>query len=214
MQTKIREAGLQSTRNGSQDADFATGSKQSDSSVDNSARREVDNSADVKIGSTVGVDKDVSNPSSLAAGQSNPDLNEKNWVPESTNSSSQDPQDPPSLDQDIEHTYPEGGLRAWLVVFGSWCGMFASLGIANTLASFEAYFSRNQLASYSPGQIGWVFSIYGFLAFAGGIYIGPLFDVYGPFWLVFPGSVLVVLDMFLLGICTGKSILIIGMSAD
>lgn len=81
--------------------------------------------------------------------------------------------------------------------------MFASLGIANTLASFEAYLSRNQLASHSPGQIGWIFSIYAFLSFAGGIYIGPLFDVYGPFWLVVPGSVLVVLDMFLLGVCTG-----------
>jgi len=83
--------------------------------------------------------------------------------------------------------------------------MFASLGIANTLASFEAYLSRNQLKSHSPGQIGWIFSIYAFLSFFGGIYIGPLFDVYGPFWLVVPGSVLVVLDMFLLGICTGTS---------
>lgn len=107
--------------------------------------------------------------------------------------------------QDAEYIYPEGGLRAWLVVFGSWCGLFASLGIANTLGAFQAYLSENQLASYSPGQIGWIFSLYAFLSFAGGIYAGPLFDVYGPKWLVLPGSVLVVLDMFLLGICTGTS---------
>ena len=29
--------------------------------------------------------------------------------------------------------YPEGGLRAWLVVFGSFCGMTASFGIMNTV---------------------------------------------------------------------------------
>jgi len=29
-----------------------------------------------------------------------------------------------SDDEDI--TYPEGGLRAWLVVFGSFCGMYVT----------------------------------------------------------------------------------------
>ena len=111
---------------------------------------------------------------------------------------------------DVEFTYPEGGLRAWLVVFGGWCGIFASLGIANSLASFQAYISENQLSSYSPGQIGWIFSLYAFLTFACGIYIGPIFDVYGPRWLVLPGSVGMVLMMFLLGVCKGKLFLPIG----
>jgi len=109
-----------------------------------------------------------------------------------------------SLAPELEHVYPEGGLRAWLVVFGSFCAMFASLGIANSLASFQAYISENQLSSHSPGQIGWIFSIYTFLSFACGIYIGPLFDVYGPRWLLLPGSICVVLSMFLLGVCSGK----------
>jgi hypothetical protein len=120
-------------------------------------------------------------------------------------------QGPPSLEESDSvslnpdgHVYPEGGFRAWLVVFGSWCGMFASLGIANSLASFQAYISDNQLSSYSPGQIGWIFSIYTFLSFACGISIGPLFDVYGPRWLILPGSALLVLAMFLLGVCYGK----------
>lgn len=29
--------------------------------------------------------------------------------------------------------YPEGGLSAWLVVFGSFCGLLAALGIMNTI---------------------------------------------------------------------------------
>jgi hypothetical protein len=28
---------------------------------------------------------------------------------------------------DSETTYPEGGLRAWLVVLGSFCGMYAQV---------------------------------------------------------------------------------------
>ncbi|CZR56793.1 related to monocarboxylate transporter 2 [Phialocephala subalpina] len=107
-----------------------------------------------------------------------------------------------SLGTEDEYVYPEGGLRAWLVVFGSWCAMFASLGIANTLASFQAYIAQNQLSTYTPDQIGWIFSIYTFLSFACGIYIGPLFDVYGPRWLTIPGGVCVVLGMLLLGVCT------------
>jgi hypothetical protein len=31
-----------------------------------------------------------------------------------------------------EHGYPEGGLRAWLVVVGSFCGMVGSFGFMNT----------------------------------------------------------------------------------
>jgi hypothetical protein len=28
--------------------------------------------------------------------------------------------------EDSENTYPDGGLRAWLVVLGSFCGMYAT----------------------------------------------------------------------------------------
>ena len=27
-----------------------------------------------------------------------------------------------------DEVFPEGGLRAWLVVFGGWCGLFGSMG--------------------------------------------------------------------------------------
>lgn len=107
-------------------------------------------------------------------------------------------------DSEDDYKYPEGGLQAWLVVFGSWCGMFCSFGIANSTGSFQAYLATNQLASYSDSQIGWIFSLYSFILFVGGIYIGPAFDVYGPRYLVLPGSILLVLSIFLFGECTGK----------
>ena len=111
------------------------------------------------------------------------------------------PDDSVLLPED-EISYPEGGLQAWLVVLGGWCAMFAAFGIANSLASFQAYISENQLSTYSASQVGWIFSLWTFLTFACGIYTGPLFDVYGPRWLVLPGSVCIIVMIFLLGVCT------------
>ncbi|KAF2970559.1 hypothetical protein GQX73_g3017 [Xylaria multiplex] len=45
-----------------------------------------------------------------------------------------------------DETYPEGGLEAWLVVFGSWCGLVAALGLLNTLGTLQAYVSTHQLS--------------------------------------------------------------------
>lgn len=60
-------------------------------------------------------------------------------------------------------SYPEGGLRAWSVVFGSFCGMFASFGLMNSIGIFQAYLSTHQLAHYSDGTIGWISSLFVFL---------------------------------------------------
>lgn len=98
--------------------------------------------------------------------------------------------------------YPEGGTRAWLVVLGSFSGMVAALGIMNTIGVYESYLARHQLASYSAASIGWILSIYVFLAFGAGLVIGPVFDVHGPRWLLFAGSILIILATFLLGECT------------
>jgi hypothetical protein len=57
--------------------------------------------------------------------------------------------------------YPEGGLRGWLVVFGSFCGMLASFGFMNTIGVFQTYLSNNQLKEYNDSTIGWIFSVYG-----------------------------------------------------
>lgn len=98
--------------------------------------------------------------------------------------------------------YPEGGLRAWLVVFGSFCGLVASLGLMNSVGVYQAYLSEHQLSSFSESSIGWIISVYVFLSFGGGLIVGPIFDVHGPRWFVLAGSILLVLCMMLLGSCT------------
>jgi hypothetical protein len=102
-----------------------------------------------------------------------------------------------------ENFYPEGGLQAWLVVFGSVCSLLAALGVMNTLGSFQAYISRNQLREYSEGQIGWVFSVYACFAFGFGVIVGPVFDKHGARWLMLGGSAGVVTSLMLLGVCEG-----------
>lgn len=101
-------------------------------------------------------------------------------------------------------TYPEGGLRAWLVVLGCWLALVASLGLMNTLATFQSYLISHQLAEYGEGTVGWIFSIYTFVVFFLGLYIGPTFDKYGPRWIVMGGTVAVVAGMMLMSISTGE----------
>lgn len=121
-----------------------------------------------------------------------------------TSGRSATPTDPPC------ETYPEGGLVAWLVTFGSFCGMGAVFGLINSAGVFEAYFKANQLADYSHSQIGWIFSLYLFLVFFVGIQVGPIFDHYGSRALVAVASLLIVGSLMLLSISSGKSLTRVG----
>ncbi|KAJ0130227.1 Uncharacterized protein HZ326_26666 [Fusarium oxysporum f. sp. albedinis] len=103
-----------------------------------------------------------------------------------------------------EDDFPEGGLQSWLVVFGAWCGLFAALGTTNTIAIFQSYISTHQLSQYSHATIGWVFSVYTFLAYFCGVYIGPLFDKFGPRWLIVAGTLAMTGGFMLLSICRGN----------
>lgn len=105
-----------------------------------------------------------------------------------------------------DNTYPEGGLAAWLVVFGSFNGMVASFGTLNSVGTFQAYLSTHQLVNHSPASIGWIFSIFAFLTFFCGVQIGPVFDAKGPRWLVAAGSVF--LFAGLMGVAESTSMLV------
>lgn len=110
----------------------------------------------------------------------------------------------PATLKDDDIFYPEGGLRAWLVVFGSFCGMVAGFGYMNTIGIFHAYLGTHQLEQYGEQAIGWVFSVYVFLAFFCGVQIGPVFDAHGPRWILAAGTVCLLLSAFLMGDCTGE----------
>lgn len=100
------------------------------------------------------------------------------------------------------NTYPEGGVEAWLVVFGSFTGLFGSLGLVNTIGTFQTYLATHQLSNYSSGTVGWIFGVYAALTFFCGIQIGPVFDAKGPRLLVLSGSFMIVASMIAVGFCT------------
>ena len=102
-----------------------------------------------------------------------------------------------------DESYPEGGRRAYSVVFGSFCGMLAGFGLLNTVGTYQAYVSTHQLAHYSESEVGWIFGLYAFLSFFCGVQIGPVFDAKGPRWLVFAGSVFLVGGMLGVANSTG-----------
>lgn len=110
----------------------------------------------------------------------------------------------PEQDDEASSPYPEGGLKAWSVVFGSFSGMTASFGVLNSVGTFQAYLSTHQLAQQSPSSIGWIFSILAFLTFFCGVQIGPVFDAKGPRWLVAAGSFLLFAGMMGVAESTSK----------
>lgn len=109
----------------------------------------------------------------------------------------------PSTSGTDNETYPEGGLRAWLVVLGCWLALVASLGLANTMGTFQSYLVSHQLAHVDEGSVGWVFSIYTFVLFFLGLYVGPIFDKYGPRLIVLAGTLLTFAGLMLFSISTG-----------
>ena len=63
-------------------------------------------------------------------------------------------------DPENKFQYPDGGIRAWSVVAGSFSGFFACFGVMNSIGTFEAYISTHQLSGSNPGAVGFIFSLY------------------------------------------------------
>jgi MFS family permease len=74
----------------------------------------------------------------------------------------------------------------------------------NSISTYQAYLSTHQLRDYSDSSTGWIFSIYIALTFLCGIFVGPIFDAKGSRVLVLVGSILMMLSIMLMGVCTGN----------
>lgn len=104
-------------------------------------------------------------------------------------------------DQNNELDFPEGGLRAWLCVLGSFLGLTNCFGTINSVSAIETYIAHNQLANVSASVIGWVFSIYMCVALLFGVFTGHLFDTQGPRIPIIMGTVLTFAGVFAMGNC-------------
>ncbi|KAG7195813.1 uncharacterized protein KQ657_002198 [Scheffersomyces spartinae] len=83
---------------------------------------------------------------------------------------------------EITTDFPDGGIRAWLVVLGCFIGLIAVFGIPNAMGAIEAYVSTNQLLEILHSSVSWIFSINLAMQCFGGVFFGELFDRYGTTW--------------------------------
>ncbi|KAL4916461.1 major facilitator superfamily domain-containing protein [Aspergillus aurantiobrunneus] len=90
---------------------------------------------------------------------------------------------------DAPDEFPDGGLQAWSVVFGSWCGFLPCFGLMNTTGVFTDWLATHQLSQYTRSDVSWIFSLYMFFLWFGGVQIGPIFDRYGPRHLMTAGTI-------------------------
>ncbi|KAK8057472.1 hypothetical protein PG996_011409 [Apiospora saccharicola] len=101
-----------------------------------------------------------------------------------------------------DDAFPEGGLRAWLVVASAFCMAFASFGFMVSIGTLQDYWHTHQLSHLSSRDVGWIPSVFTYLSLALGLWVGPLFDRYGPRWIALVGSAGYLAMVFLLAECT------------
>lgn len=101
----------------------------------------------------------------------------------------------------VPEAFPEGGLQAWLCVLGSFFLLLPSFGLMVSIGTLQDYWRQHQLKAYTPRDIGWIPSVYVYLALGLGIWVGPLFDRYGPRVLTIVGSVFYTIAIFTLAEC-------------
>lgn len=54
--------------------------------------------------------------------------------------------------------FPEGGREAWIVLFGTWCVLFCTFGLGNSIGVFQTYYVNHALRQYSSSTISWITS--------------------------------------------------------
>ncbi|RLV95986.1 putative transporter MCH4 [Spathaspora sp. JA1] len=99
------------------------------------------------------------------------------------------------------HLFPDGGLEANLVLLGSFIGLIADFGIANSLGAIESYVSYHQLSKISKTDVSWVFSLHLGVMYFGGVFFGELFDRFGAKKPLIAGTLTICLGLF----CTAES---------
>ncbi|EEB96089.1 hypothetical protein MPER_04833 [Moniliophthora perniciosa FA553] len=56
-------------------------------------------------------------------------------------------------------THPDGGLKAWLNILGTFMTAFITYGYVNSWGIFQAYYQTNLLGESSTSAIAWIGSI-------------------------------------------------------
>ncbi|KAK2464066.1 hypothetical protein APHAL10511_003896 [Amanita phalloides] len=96
----------------------------------------------------------------------------QNYVPDSKAGDEKEEED-----DDDDDEYPDGGLKAWLVVLGGLLNTFSAFGFISSWGIFQAYYQHTILKDESPANIAWIASIQYALVLLPNILVGRLFDL-------------------------------------
>lgn len=146
------------------------------------------------------IEPTVSRQSRLTQNSTNGNTNANTNNNDSTNSNNNDSNTTNDIESQFDYDFPEGGWRAWAVVFGSWCSMTTSFGFINAAGFIQAWLNEHQLKDMGESKVSWIFSVYLFLFFFGGVQVGPVFDAYGLKFVIIPGSIGIILSIFFLSL--------------
>lgn len=72
----------------------------------------------------------------------------------------------------------------------------------NSVGIFQAWWLEHQLSDYSASSVGWITATFIAANLGLALNIGPIFDRFGPRWLVVAGSIGYAIAFFLLGSCS------------
>ena len=124
-----------------------------------------------------GQEKDSLTVGHASESSASPGGTTSNW-----HGSSKDLSEPPVLNSAYDKDgFPDGGFKAWSVIFGSFLMVFTTFGYTNAFGVYQSYLKQNQLASSSESAISWIGSLQIFLSFSGGLISGRIFDSHGKY---------------------------------
>ncbi|KIA75822.1 hypothetical protein HK57_00436 [Aspergillus ustus] len=96
---------------------------------------------------------------------------------------------------------PNGGIRAWLQVLGSFFLFFNTWGIINSYGVFQTFYEEEMMVGSSSSTISWIGSLQSFLIMFLGALTGPIYDAGFIAPLLYTGSFLVVFGHMMLSLC-------------
>ncbi|KAF8888855.1 major facilitator superfamily domain-containing protein [Infundibulicybe gibba] len=101
----------------------------------------------------------------------------------------------------MPESFPEGGWRAWSVVFGVWLIQFCTFGYTNAYGVYNDFYVREYLSlKYTSSQISWIGSVQLLLVMSAGLLSGRGFDAGYFYHLIIGGATLFVFCLFMLSI--------------
>ncbi|KAF1841855.1 MFS general substrate transporter [Cucurbitaria berberidis CBS 394.84] len=97
---------------------------------------------------------------------------------------------------------PDGGLHAWLKVFGGFMIYINIWGFTLTYGTFQSYYKTDLLSGSNPSAISWIGTVQAWLLIFIGVLSGPLFDLGYFRSMLLVGNFLVVFGIMMLSLST------------